>query len=247
MNKKFEIKNKKILKNGTIAGYVKQKDGSWKWQFIKKTTKGGSPENNKKVKNEIHVNAHENAPAKVWQPAQLRRMPPAPAPLRRMPPAPAPLRRMPPEQPNNQQNGFNGHIGQNNGFNGPVEHIGQRAEQLLEGYQHQFEINAKNNDNKFKQLLDFNYYEATYDKSIIYIYKNSNNIVFFNIPLNKPDNELDISMVFFINSHITKYNILRELENYEIKNITNLKNYKEIKHNMNNLLQENKLLHNQAG
>ena len=32
----MEVKNKRILKNGTLAGYVKQKDGSWKWTFLKK-------------------------------------------------------------------------------------------------------------------------------------------------------------------------------------------------------------------
>lgn len=30
----MEIKNKRILKNGTLAGYVKQKDGSWRFRFI---------------------------------------------------------------------------------------------------------------------------------------------------------------------------------------------------------------------
>ena len=46
MNNQFKIKDKRILKNGNIAGYVKQNDGSWKWQFIKKTTKGGQNPNN---------------------------------------------------------------------------------------------------------------------------------------------------------------------------------------------------------
>jgi|688.fasta_scaffold307898_1 hypothetical protein len=59
MNNKFEIKNKRILKNGTIAGYVKQNDGSWKWRFVKKNTKGGSPNNNNN-KNNNNKNNSEN-------------------------------------------------------------------------------------------------------------------------------------------------------------------------------------------
>ena len=38
----MRVRNKRVLKNGTVAGYVQQKDGSWKWRFIggsKKTTK----------------------------------------------------------------------------------------------------------------------------------------------------------------------------------------------------------------
>ena len=30
----MKVKGKRILKNGTLAGYVKQTDGSWKWRFI---------------------------------------------------------------------------------------------------------------------------------------------------------------------------------------------------------------------
>jgi len=30
----MKIRGKRILKNGTTAGYIKQKDGSWKWRFI---------------------------------------------------------------------------------------------------------------------------------------------------------------------------------------------------------------------
>lgn len=30
----MKIKGKRVLKNGTTAGYIKQKDGSWKWRFI---------------------------------------------------------------------------------------------------------------------------------------------------------------------------------------------------------------------
>lgn len=38
----MRVRNKRVLKNGVTAGYVQQKDGSWKWKFIggsKKTTK----------------------------------------------------------------------------------------------------------------------------------------------------------------------------------------------------------------
>jgi len=40
----MKVKGVRILKNGTKAGYVKQKDGSWKWRFISGKTKmkGGS-------------------------------------------------------------------------------------------------------------------------------------------------------------------------------------------------------------
>ena len=30
----MNVKGKRILSNGVIAGYVKQSDGSWKWRFI---------------------------------------------------------------------------------------------------------------------------------------------------------------------------------------------------------------------
>lgn len=45
--KKMHIKGKRVLKNGVTAGYVKQRDGSWKWRFLsgpnkkKKEGKGG--------------------------------------------------------------------------------------------------------------------------------------------------------------------------------------------------------------
>lgn len=40
----MKVKGLRILKNGTRAGYVEQKDGSWKWRFISGKTKmkGGS-------------------------------------------------------------------------------------------------------------------------------------------------------------------------------------------------------------
>ncbi len=42
-----ECKNKRVLKNGAIAGYVLQKDGSWKWRIVKgpkkNYKKGGNP------------------------------------------------------------------------------------------------------------------------------------------------------------------------------------------------------------
>ena len=36
-----QIKGKRVLKNGAIGAYVKQKDGSWKWRFIGRTKKKG--------------------------------------------------------------------------------------------------------------------------------------------------------------------------------------------------------------
>ena len=41
----MKIKGKRILKNGTVAGYVYYpKEKKWKWRFIKKThKKGGIP------------------------------------------------------------------------------------------------------------------------------------------------------------------------------------------------------------
>lgn len=30
------VKGKRVLKNGTLAGYVKQADGSWRWRFLPK-------------------------------------------------------------------------------------------------------------------------------------------------------------------------------------------------------------------
>ena len=35
----MKIKNKRILKNGVSAGYVLQKDGTWKWQFLNRFVK----------------------------------------------------------------------------------------------------------------------------------------------------------------------------------------------------------------
>ena len=34
-----KIKGKRILKNGVTAGYVLQKDGTYKWKFLKRTNK----------------------------------------------------------------------------------------------------------------------------------------------------------------------------------------------------------------
>ena len=41
------FKNKRVLKNGAIGAYVKQKNGSWRWRIIgrvsgKKVMKGGN-------------------------------------------------------------------------------------------------------------------------------------------------------------------------------------------------------------
>ena len=39
------MKKVRLLKNGRYAGYLKQKDGSWKWSFISNKI-GGYPNNN---------------------------------------------------------------------------------------------------------------------------------------------------------------------------------------------------------
>jgi len=62
----MNIKGKRILSNGTVAGYVKQKDGTWKWKFLKggvkpskrkisKSKKNNEP-NNKKRRNNASTN-----------------------------------------------------------------------------------------------------------------------------------------------------------------------------------------------
>ena len=38
----MKIKGKRILRNGTVAGYVLQKDKTWRWQFLKKSQSGGA-------------------------------------------------------------------------------------------------------------------------------------------------------------------------------------------------------------
>ena len=40
----MKIKGKRILRNGTVAGYVLQKDKTWRWQFLKKSQSGGASE-----------------------------------------------------------------------------------------------------------------------------------------------------------------------------------------------------------
>ena len=42
----MRIKGKTVLKNGAVAGYVKQSDGSWKWRIISGPKKGGYNINN---------------------------------------------------------------------------------------------------------------------------------------------------------------------------------------------------------
>lgn len=39
----MQVKGKRVLKNGALAGYVKQRDGSWKWRIISGPKRGGSP------------------------------------------------------------------------------------------------------------------------------------------------------------------------------------------------------------
>ena len=44
-NMYMQIKGKRRLKNGVLAGYVKQSDGTWRFRFI-----GGGKKKNKKIK-----------------------------------------------------------------------------------------------------------------------------------------------------------------------------------------------------
>jgi hypothetical protein len=54
----MEIKNKRVLKNGAIAGYVYfPKDKKWKWRIVGKQMKGG---NNINVGNTVHSNKNRN-------------------------------------------------------------------------------------------------------------------------------------------------------------------------------------------
>ena len=39
----MQVKGKRVLKNGALAGYVRQSDGSWKWRIISGPKRGGSP------------------------------------------------------------------------------------------------------------------------------------------------------------------------------------------------------------
>ena len=49
----MNIKGKRILKNGKIGGYVKQKDGSWKWKILEE-------KNNKEINNEKKIDYQKN-------------------------------------------------------------------------------------------------------------------------------------------------------------------------------------------
>lgn len=49
----MQIKGKRVLKNGVTAGYVKQRDGSWKWRFL------SGPNKKKKEGKEEQVNVME--------------------------------------------------------------------------------------------------------------------------------------------------------------------------------------------
>jgi len=31
-----QVRGRRVLKNGAVAGYVKQKNGKWKWSFLKR-------------------------------------------------------------------------------------------------------------------------------------------------------------------------------------------------------------------
>jgi hypothetical protein len=102
--------------------------------------------------------------------------------------------------------------------------------------------------NKVKKLLDtqIGYFEASNDSNVFYFYKNMNILVRFIIV----KHELKIDSITNIDYHRWKHslsNILSSFDEYDIKNITNKLNYKEIIHNMNILLEKEDVLHNQAG
>ena len=50
----MNIKGKRILKNGKTGGYVKQKDGSWKWKILEEN------KSNKEINNEKKMTEQKN-------------------------------------------------------------------------------------------------------------------------------------------------------------------------------------------
>lgn len=72
----MKIKGKRILKNGAVAGYVKQKDGSWKWRIISgpgKKKGGYLPKINKKLEElyELLKVSDETIRRMRWRPPRL--------------------------------------------------------------------------------------------------------------------------------------------------------------------------------
>tara|TARA_Y100000591_G_C21737771_1_gene647603 strand:+ start:112 stop:831 length:720 start_codon:yes stop_codon:yes gene_type:complete len=59
------VRGKRILKNGVLAGYVKQKDGSWKWRFISGPRKGGDMNIRKKISC-FGNNTENNSNSKIY-------------------------------------------------------------------------------------------------------------------------------------------------------------------------------------
>jgi hypothetical protein len=59
-----KVKGKRILKNGVTAGYVKQKDGSWRFRFLKgaakKESKRINPRNNRRRRKNGRKEDHNN-------------------------------------------------------------------------------------------------------------------------------------------------------------------------------------------
>ena len=71
-NNKKKIKGKKVLKNGAVGAYVKQKDGKYKWRIIKGPQKGGVKEkqNWEKHYNEEHQTHFWHSPSRgesTWE------------------------------------------------------------------------------------------------------------------------------------------------------------------------------------
>lgn len=68
----MRIKGKRVLKNGAIAGYVKQSDGSWKWRIISGPKKGGFNINNI-PSNLPNVNDEETLKKILWERYTIRK------------------------------------------------------------------------------------------------------------------------------------------------------------------------------
>ena len=62
----MRVKGKRVLKNGVVAGYVLQKDGTWKWRFLKgPTKKKGGVITNENNTNENNTNENNTALRKI--------------------------------------------------------------------------------------------------------------------------------------------------------------------------------------
>ena len=65
----MHVKNIRVLKNGVSAGYVLQKDGTWKFRFLKKKTGGY-------IKKENNFSSPKELINKLWELNSLRMIAP---------------------------------------------------------------------------------------------------------------------------------------------------------------------------